>query len=175
MSATPWFKLYPGDFLNGLIGLEPDEIAVYTVALLMIYDGGGPIRDLKVLAQRCGIRPTRCEKVVQRLVAMGKLTASPAGVTNGRAEKELENRRNLSEKSAKSSQARWEKRAEKPNENNKAPMRTQCDRIENAYPYQKPEARSQILGTEKGTSTVTGEEEDDDPFGPLTNWRGALQ
>ena len=51
MSASPYFKFYSSDFLTGILGMEPDEIAVYTVIIVMIYDRGEPITaDMDALA-----------------------------------------------------------------------------------------------------------------------------
>lgn len=48
MSGVPRFDCYPSDFLNGIIGLNADEIAIYTVVMMLQYDRGGPSLTLGV-------------------------------------------------------------------------------------------------------------------------------
>lgn len=98
MSTSPYFKCYPSDFLSGVAGLEADEIAVYTVVLMLIYDRSGPIAaDYEHIGWRCRMRPSSARKVVARLVERGKLVLAGERLSNARAEKELTFRSDLAE------------------------------------------------------------------------------
>lgn len=75
MSGQPWFKCYPSDFLNGVSELSPNEIAVYTICLMRMYDEGGPITfDPERIARRCNMRPTSCRQALDSLLTLGNLT-----------------------------------------------------------------------------------------------------
>ena len=148
MSASPYFKFYSSDFLTGILGMEPDEIAVYTVIIVMIYDRGEPITaDMDALAWRLRMSAKRFKNVVDRLIAQGKLTLADGRFGNARAEKEMQKRKILSDKQAENANARWSSGEEKPLQNNGPPMPPHPVGIPvgNAEPMptrsQKPEAK----------------------------------
>lgn len=93
MPGVSRFDCYPSDFLNGIIGLSSDEIAAYTVVLMMQYDRGTPVaytnreRELSV---RTGLPRGRLVKAIDGLLASGKLGLSEGALSNGRTTKELE-------------------------------------------------------------------------------------
>lgn len=145
MSEAPWVKWYAGDFLNGIADLGPNEIAVYAVVLNLIYDHGSSIADdVARISRRCGMRQTACEKALVRLVEAGKLKRQDGLISNRRAEKEIERRQKVSEKSAENARARWGVEKEKTNENNNSKMQPHDGGISERNAIQKPEARSQI-------------------------------
>ena len=76
MSASPYFKFYSSDFLTGILGMDPDEIAVYTVIIVMIYDRGEPITaDMDALAWRLRMS-AKCAVAVARITvgrALGEM------------------------------------------------------------------------------------------------------
>lgn len=137
-----WVKWFAGDFLNGIADLEPNQIAVYSVVLNLIYDGEGPTPDnAERIARRCNMRPTTCKKAIDALVEMGKLIRRDGVLSNARCEKEIKSRQNLAQKSAESAHSRWNKRGEKDNENNDGAMRPHMPDECDPHAYQKPEAR----------------------------------
>lgn len=137
-----WVKWFAGDFLNGIADLEPNQIAVYSVVLNLIYDGEGPTTDnADRIARRCNMRPTTCKKAIDELVQMGKLIRRDGCLSNSRCEKEIKSRQNLAQKSAESARSRWANRPEKPNENNDGSMRPHMPEECDPDAYQKPEAR----------------------------------
>lgn len=76
----PWFRCFPSALLGALAGLQADEGFVYTVALMRIYETGGPvIETARTLARRTGMTERRAAKALQELVALGKLTILPNG------------------------------------------------------------------------------------------------
>ncbi len=90
MKGRPWYKRYPGDFLNGVAGLGPAEIGCYAVILEMIYDRGGPVpADTRMIAGLLGCSTRLAGALVGRLLEVGKLIHTPQGWTNIRAEIEL--------------------------------------------------------------------------------------
>lgn len=144
MSKRPWFKCYPSDFLNGVSSLLPNELAVYTVCLMRMYDEGGAIPDEpERIARRCNMRPTSCAKALDELCQIGKLARRDGMLVNDRAEKVIETRQKVSTKSATSAHTRWEKVREKLNENKDGAMRPICGTDADAMPTrsQKPDTR----------------------------------
>ncbi len=92
MSAVSRFDCFPSDFLNGIVGRTADEIALYTVVLMLQYDRGGPVpvagheRELVV---RAGLTRGRFDKALASLVALDKLKVENGHTWNTRAEREL--------------------------------------------------------------------------------------
>jgi uncharacterized protein YdaU (DUF1376 family) len=159
-NGAPYFQCYPADFLSGIVDLEPDEIAVYTVVLMLIYDRGGAIPDdRKSLARRCHMTPKRLSNSLDHLVEMGKLQIENGSLTNPRAAKEIEKFRKKSEKNAENISKRWnrdkEEKSEKPHKINDATIRTNSDRIEDvSLRARGPEARSQKLESRDSSTSV---------------------
>lgn len=164
MSATPWVKWFPGDFLNGVADLEADEGWVYVMALNLIYDRGGAIPfEVDRLARRCRLRRNVVERVVRQLVDAGKLTLVDGKLSNSKAERMLEGRLKAAGDSSRAAQVRWGKDKENNGADDATAMRPQCGR--NAI----LEARSQSLertplppkgekkkGSSKGTTIPDG-------------------
>ncbi len=149
MSASPYFKFYSSDFLTGILGMEPDEIAVYTVIIVMIYDRGEPITaDMDALAWRLRMSAKRFKNVVDRLLSQGKITLSDGRIGNLRAEKELQKRKILSEKQSENANARWSNSDEISLQNNDPPMPPHPSGIPSGNAEQMP-TRSQRLDTRK--------------------------
>jgi uncharacterized protein YdaU (DUF1376 family) len=90
MSARPYYKHFPSDFIAGTSTLTAEEKGVYIVLLDLIYMRGGPIdNDASKLAKVCGCGPRRWRAIRDRLIAAGKLQLADGCLTNGRAEQEL--------------------------------------------------------------------------------------
>ena len=119
LSTKPWFKCYPSDFLRGVAHLVPNELALYTISLMEMYDTDGPIPDkIEWLARRCNMRPTTCEKALAGLLEAGKLIRENGQLINNRAENLMKSRRKVGEKSKENISKRWNKSEEKPNKIN---------------------------------------------------------
>jgi len=92
MSGVARFDCYPSDFLNGMVGMTADQIAVYTTIIFMQYDRGEAIliegREREI-AIRAGMTRNRLAKAIEGLVALGKLHNEDGHVFNDRTEKEL--------------------------------------------------------------------------------------
>jgi hypothetical protein len=92
MPGVARFDCYPSDLLNGMIGMTADQIAVYTVVLLLQYDRGEAVlfegRE-RELAIRSGMSRGRLEKAVADLVSLGKLNKDAGSLWNTRAKAEL--------------------------------------------------------------------------------------
>lgn len=94
MKTRPWFKCYPADFLNGVADLDPYQITLYTVILMRIYDEDRAIpHNVTHLARRCNMRKRTCERALNSLIDIGKLSSDGEFISNGRATDELTTRR----------------------------------------------------------------------------------
>ena len=93
MSGVSRFDCYPSDFLNGIIGLSADEIAAYTVILMLQYDRGVGIQYVgreREISVRSGMSRARLDKAIAGLVASGKLQQQENVISNDRAVREIE-------------------------------------------------------------------------------------
>lgn len=91
MSANSYFKCYPSDFLNGVIGLSAQEIGVYAVLMMQQYDRrAGVPENIRALAARCMLRPTVATAIVGRLIEAGKVVLKDGLWSNPRAAREIE-------------------------------------------------------------------------------------
>lgn len=123
MSHLPYHKRYHSDALAGFMPLTLEERGAYQTLLDMMYDRGGPLLDSERLLagyMNCSVRKWRALRAI--LIEKGKISINEEGlITNGRAEKEIENTaktsRTLAEAGAKGGRARAENE-KKGNENN---------------------------------------------------------
>jgi uncharacterized protein YdaU (DUF1376 family) len=111
MSAHPWYKRYPMDFIHGTMGLTLEEKGAYSLCLDLMYERDGPIPDdARWIAGVCGCSLRKWKTIRARLIAIGKLAAADGQLTNGRTDKELESRANISRARAKSGAKGGERR-----------------------------------------------------------------
>lgn len=93
MSARPWYKRYPADFIAGTLELTLEEKGAYSICLDLMYDRRGPIPDdPKWIARVCGCSTRRWNQIREKLISGGKLTSENGFLRNDRVEKQ-----NLSE------------------------------------------------------------------------------
>ena len=110
----PYFSFYPADFMNGVRGMSPQEIGVYTMLLCLIYEESGPVEYNELrLSTYCGMRQATFAKVVGKLVDLGKLTIENGMMSNDRAEIEISKRANDLKNSSKAGKASAQKRQQK--------------------------------------------------------------
>ncbi|MEI2388122.1 DUF1376 domain-containing protein [Breoghania sp. JC706] len=114
MSGIPYFNFYPADFMNGVRGLSPQEVGVYTMLLCRIYEENGPV-DLHYLrlSTYCGMRESTFRKVLGKLVELGKLEIRGDCLTNARAELEISNRADNLKNKKRAGEISAEKRQQK--------------------------------------------------------------
>lgn len=110
----PYFSFYPSDFMNGVRGLTAQEVGVYTMLLCRIYEENGPVEySILKLSTYCGMREATFQKVIEKLIDLGKLTVTDGLVSNSRAEAEISKRANDLKINSKAGKASAEKRKEK--------------------------------------------------------------
>lgn len=154
MSALPYHKRYHSDALAGMMPLTLEERGAYNTLLDLIYDRGGPLIDNERLLagyMNCSIRKWRM--IRDELIAKRKISINRDGlITNGRAEKEIENQskthRKLIEAGSKGGRTRAENE-KKDNENNESGQATLEAGLSD--PQAIPEARSQNSSVPNGT------------------------
>lgn len=111
MSHVPYFAFYPADFMNGVRGLTPQEVGVYTMILCRIYEESGPVEyHVRRLATYCGMREAAFTSVVEKLVDLDKLQLVDGKLFNRRAEGEIAKRANGLKVASKAGKASAEKR-----------------------------------------------------------------
>jgi uncharacterized protein YdaU (DUF1376 family) len=118
MGESPFIKFYPSDFLAGTSGLSPAERGVYITLLCLIYENDGPIpRDDGRLSRRCGSPKAAFVRVLDGLMAEGKIVEVDGMLTNRRAQKSLIDRANRTQNSTHAAKQRWSAQAEKVQQN----------------------------------------------------------
>lgn len=74
MKRAPYIPFYPSDWLAGVADLSPAECGVYVNLLMLIYDGGGPIKaDFPRLARRLNCPKSTVKAVCDMLVDTKRL------------------------------------------------------------------------------------------------------
>lgn len=173
MSARPWYKRYPSDFIAATMAMSLEEKGAYSMCLDLIYDHGGPIQDEpQWIARVCGCSTRKWKIIRAKLIEMGKLHAIDGLLSNERSDKQLENQTKgrekthengpkVREKSHESSIKIEEKTAEKTTKSNKNNDMT-IDKVPKSA-SRVPEARSQRLEIEEGFLTESQESSSDPP------------
>lgn len=119
MPKSPFFKCYPSDFLNGISDMSPNQITVYTVVIMRLYDEDGAIEDSpRKIARRCNMRLPACEKALNQLVEDGKLVRSGGKLLHERVTEEIAKRHERNTKQTRNAHKRWHEGDENPNKNN---------------------------------------------------------
>jgi hypothetical protein len=82
MTGVARFDCFPSDFLNGIIGLNGDEIAAYTIVMMLQYDRGAAVAYVgreRELCIRAGLPKAKLMRAVENLVKIGKLALGEDG------------------------------------------------------------------------------------------------
>lgn len=134
MSDT-WYKRSPRDFLDGVQGMGPELIGAYAVILELIYARGGDLpRDDRHLAGVLGCSIRKARALTDGLIKVGKLHLVAGKLTNDRAEKVLNERRNQRETVVKPTRNGGEKAIDMSEINNL----TQTDKRREEIRYTHP-------------------------------------
>lgn len=90
--GQPWYKREPQRFLDGVVLLDPFEVAVYAVVLDLIYaQGGETLNHPRSIAARMeGLTESKCKRVLENLISKGKLVEFDGKLTNNKARLMLE-------------------------------------------------------------------------------------
>ncbi len=109
MTAKPWVKFYPSDFLNGIADLPPELVGAYTIILALIWDRGGPIDDdPSWIARRLNVGTKAWTHTIRpKLLASGKIEIRNGLIGNKRAIEEVERRDGVADKNRKNALSRW--------------------------------------------------------------------
>jgi uncharacterized protein YdaU (DUF1376 family) len=110
----PYFSFYPADFMNGMRGLNPQEVGILIMLLCRIYEENGPIEyHVSRLATYCGTRDAAFVKIVERLIDLGKFNLSEDRLSNIRAGAEIQKREACLERASRAGKASAQKNQQK--------------------------------------------------------------
>lgn len=124
-SRIPYFSFYPADFMNGVRGMTPQEIGVYTMLLCRIYEENGPVEmNAMRLSTYCGMREKTFVGVLEKLIALGKFTVADGHLSNQRAEVEIHKRSDSLKIASRAGKVSAEKRQQKQCESSTDVQRT---------------------------------------------------
>jgi uncharacterized protein YdaU (DUF1376 family) len=142
MSALPWVRFFPSDWLAGTRGLSAAETGVYITLIMMMYDRGGPLTDdAPRLARLCGSQVNHFNSALAALIEQGKLYRTDEGALfNQRVRQEGESGRDFASLQSARRKSGWDK---KPKENNGDPIPDDNRKPTENIPYhnQKPEKK----------------------------------
>jgi len=146
MSARPWYKRFPSDFISGTISLTLEEAGAYSYIIDLIHDRGGPIPDdSQWIARVCGCSTRKWNTIRGRLIQAGKISEKDGQILSFRAVKDAENgakeARKLSENGAKGAEKTNEKKT--TSQQNNDLTEKWPDKITRHTRSQKPEAREE--------------------------------
>lgn len=80
MGSKLFYKLMPGDFLEGILNLKPNEIAAYTAVIMLNYEAGGYIADdPAIISSRYKTNVTGAKNAIDALVEKGRLKRVTVG------------------------------------------------------------------------------------------------
>ena len=92
MSARPWYKRFPSDFITGTISLTLEEAGAYSYIIDLIHDRGGAIPDdPQWIARVCGCSTRKWKTIRERLIQAGKITQNDGFISSERAQNDAEN------------------------------------------------------------------------------------
>ena len=154
MGEQPFIKFYPSDFLGGTSGLSPAERGVYITLLCLIYEADSPIRrDDSRLARCCGAPKTAFIRMIDGLIAQGKITQDGDLISNRRAEKAIVDRANRTQIATHAAKQRWSAQTEKTQQNQTAndagAMPEQCLGDANQNQNQNQNIKTEPIGSAK--------------------------
>lgn len=151
MGDTPFIKFYPSDFLAGTSGLSPAERGVYITLLCLIYEADGDIRrDDARLSRRCGAPKAAFKRILDALVAQGKIMEAEGMLSNNRARKAIVDRKNRTQNATHAAHQKWSAQRQKSQENqwqdDAGAMPPQCvgDASQKPEPDIKTEAKASV-------------------------------
>lgn len=97
IDRLPWFRCFPEKLLNALAQMTPDQMLVYQIVLLRIYETGRACADsVEALATRCKMNRRRITDALDALFRAGKLARADGGIMNPFAATELQKQREIS-------------------------------------------------------------------------------
>lgn len=131
MSAAPWIKFYPSDWLAGTRGLTAAETGIYITLIAMMYERCSPLSDDRTrLARLCGCPAGAFTRCLDALIEAGKIIVTEDGLWNERVGKEASNRDILTQKRSDAATQKWKKHRKKTVKNQQAEdanaMQTLC-------------------------------------------------
>jgi uncharacterized protein YdaU (DUF1376 family) len=127
------------DFLQGVRGMKPDQIGIYAIVLLLIYDSMGMLRDDdRFIAGHCQLDIRYYRRLRQQLLDAGKVYEADGYLYNNRAQAEIAKFCESAKKKREAAAVREEKKreaaAKKAAEDAEAASRAAAEEAEKAAP-----------------------------------------
>ncbi len=120
----PFFKFYPIKFMKGVRGLSPQEVGIYMMVICRMYEENGSIDYNPIrLAAYCTVRQSLLEKVVERLVVLGKFKLSEGRLSNEKADEVISDRETRVENAKRAAEIGVQKRQQNQQESPATAMR----------------------------------------------------
>lgn len=178
--SAPWYKCFPRDFNEGMVGLTLEERGAYITIINLIYSRSGPIpEDEWWLTSQLGCTTRAWAKVRAALIMKGKLyTVEVDGkphLMNARADAEINVRQKVSQENSAAGKKGGENSGIVRNENKDLSKRPLQNCEANTKPYQISEADTEDDADETRAREpavvihLAPDQPDDWPSGDLLN------
>lgn len=119
MKGLPYYKRYPRDFIDGVVGMSFEERGAYSMILDLIYMRGGQLPcDARYIAGHLGCSVRKWTSLLDALVMHGKLRVVDGIISNFRANYEVEETGKFRDKQAEN--------ARQPRKINELPQPKDC-------------------------------------------------
>lgn len=125
MSNKPTFvRFFISNWMSGVRKLSAIERGVYISLVMEMYDNAGPIADDRNdLAASCKVSRKALDRIIEKLLDLGKITSENGTLFNEKCAKELNFVREKSEKNRENAHARWTKTVKNQPVSEKSVMR----------------------------------------------------
>lgn len=120
MTARPWYRRFPDNFIGGTVGLSLEEKGAYSLILDLMYVRGGPIPDEpRYIAGVCNCSVRKWRAIRARLLEVGKIIVADGHLMNARAQNEIAKADEQAEKYAENGAKGGQKSAQNRGGSNK--------------------------------------------------------
>ena len=138
MSNSPWFRFFPSDWLTGTADLSLEEAGAYIQIIALLYDKDNALAldriehpitgklqgySYRPLARRLNTRSDKLKKIIERLIAMEKLSVQGGFLTSKKVAREMAKREKKSESTRNAAHKRWQVGSQNIYDFNKGGMR----------------------------------------------------
>jgi hypothetical protein len=154
MSGPDWYRWYPSKWAQGVLGLTPEQRGVYIDIINIVLDRGSCPEDYSYLAKACNCRRDKVRRIVDSLIARGKLNREMGELLQKKARREREDSQFFSELQRKRANSRYAK-SHKNNELADAISGSANTTTEHKKETQSPSTQPETLPPQSVTETTS--------------------
>lgn len=158
MTASPWFRFFPMDWLARTSGLDATHRGILINLLCLMHENGGPLAVADdVLARRCLVKKSTFAKAVETLIEAGLVIRVDGRIWSADAQRELAHREEKSTSGKTAAKKRWEKTQQKQYHDDADAMPYQIERSEDYPPSEDNPSYSEYINDEEHSRAMPSE------------------